>query len=66
MQFLLAMAMQFQEIIALPSHIQISLCNVSCAGNTISSEKLQKYWKLFIFVRDGNTIIFENCIAIAA
>ena len=42
------MAMQFQEI-ALPSHVKISMCSMSCAGNATSSEKLQKYWKLWIF-----------------
>ena len=40
--FLLGMATQFQEIMALPSHLQISVCSLSCAGNVTSSEKLQK------------------------
>ena len=40
--FSLAMAMQFQEIIAFPLHLQISLWSVSCAGNATSSEKLQE------------------------
>ena len=43
MQFLLPMALQFQEIIALPSHVQIAVCSTPCAGNTTSSEKLEKY-----------------------
>ena len=30
--FLLARAMQFPEIIALPSHIKISMCSMSCVG----------------------------------
>ena len=34
---------QFQEIIALPSEVQISVCSISCAGHTAFSEKLQKY-----------------------
>ena len=40
--FLLAMAMQFQQIIALPSQAQISICSMSRAGNATPSEKLQK------------------------
>ena len=36
--FLLTMAMQFQEITALPSRVPISIC----AGNATTSEKLQK------------------------
>ena len=70
--FLLAMAMQFQEIIALPSHVQIFVCSMSCAGSATSFEKLQKYWKLFIapcsrfaiFPHDSNAVISENYIAI--
>ena len=37
-------AMQFHEIIALPSHVQISVCGMSCADNAIplkSAEKLK-------------------------
>ena len=41
--FLLAIAMQFQQIIALPSHAQISVGSISCAGSATSSEELQKY-----------------------
>ena len=41
--FLLVIAMQFQQIIVLPSHAQISLCGMSCTGNSTSSEELQKY-----------------------
>ena len=40
MQFLLAIAMQFQEIVSLPSHINISVFSMSCAGNATTSEKL--------------------------
>ena len=39
--FLLAIAMQFQEIIALPSHVQSSVCTMSLAG-IATSEKLQE------------------------
>ena len=34
------MAMQFQGIIALPSHIKISVCSTSCAGNAYYPLKL--------------------------
>ena len=49
MQSLLAMAMQFQEIIALPSHVKISVSSMSCAGNATFSETSQKNRKLLIF-----------------
>ena len=39
--FLLMIAMQFQQIIALPSHAQISVCGMSCTGNGTSSEELR-------------------------
>ena len=38
-QLLLAMAMQFQEIIALQLQVKISFCSMPCAGNA-TSEKL--------------------------
>ena len=41
--FLLAIAVQFQEITALPPHIQISVCSLSCAAIATFSEHLQKY-----------------------
>ena len=47
--FLPAMAMQFQEIIALPLRVKTCMCSMSCAGNATSSEKLQKYCKRLIF-----------------
>ena len=47
--FFLAMAMQFQEIIAFPSRGKNCTCSMSCAGNATSSEKLSKYCKLLIF-----------------
>ena len=40
--FLLTIAVQFQQIIALLSHAQISVCCMSCAGNA-TSEEFQKY-----------------------
>ena len=48
-QCFLAMAMQFQAIIALPSRGKNCTCSMSCAGNATSSEKLPKYCKLLIF-----------------
>ena len=47
--FFLAMSMQFQEIIALPSRGKNCMCSMSCTGNATSSEKLPKYCKLLIF-----------------
>ena len=38
--FLLTIAMQFQEIIALLSQVQISVCSMPCPGNATSSETL--------------------------
>ena len=35
------MAMQFQEIIALQSQVQITVCSMSCANNATTSEELQ-------------------------
>ena len=40
--FLLAIAMQFQEIIALPFLVKNCLCIMSCPGNATSSERLPK------------------------
>ena len=40
--FLLEMALQFQEIIVFPSHITISVCCVLCAGNATTSENCRK------------------------
>ena len=47
--FFLAMAMQFQEIIALPPQGKHCTCSMSCAGNATSSEKLPKYCKLIFW-----------------
>ena len=43
--------MQVREIIALPSHVQISVRSMSCTGNAIASEKSQK---IEIFKYYGN------------
>ena len=40
MQFFTSDPIQFQEIIALLSHIKISVCSMSWAGNTATCEKL--------------------------
>ena len=52
MQLLLAMAMQFQEVIALPLHVKISVCSMCCTGNSISSEteQLKTRYSLAIFL----------------
>ena len=41
-QFLTPNCNAVQKIIALLSHLQISVCSMSCAVNTTASEKLQK------------------------
>ena len=47
--FLPAMEMQFQEIIALPSWVKDCMCSMCCTGNATSSDKLPKYCKRLIF-----------------
>ena len=70
--------MQFQEIIALPSHVQISVCSMSCASNAASSKRCRNIETLAIYLsanlplhcvavlqvfpRDGKAVIYENCI----
>ena len=44
------MAMQFQEIIELSSHIKISVRSMSCAGNATTYEKLKTVNILVIFL----------------
>ena len=79
MQFFTHGGNEFEGIIALPSHVRIS---VSCAGNATTSEKLQKIKNSYniltiflstnlagiatveIFLGSGNVIFSENCIAI--
>ena len=75
--FLFAVAMQFQQIIVLPSHNKTSICSMSYTGNATHSEKLQKsqklriFWQIAIlqvavFLRDDNAIFSENFIAVAS
>ena len=40
MQFFTSDSIQFQETIALLSHIKIYMCSMSCTGNAATSEKL--------------------------
>ena len=60
------MAMQFQEIIALPSHIQIFVCSMFCAGIATSSAIFlaHRVPGLQFFPRNGNAIISEKRIAV--
>ena len=44
-KILLVMALQFQEITAVPSQNKISVYSMSCAGNETTSKKLQKKLK---------------------
>ena len=47
--FYLQWQWKFQELIALPSRVQISMCSLLCAGSATTSEKLQKNEKIWIF-----------------
>ena len=65
-QFFLAMAMQFQEIIALPSRGKHCTCSTSCAGNAISSEKLPKYCKLLnLAIYLSTSLAIASCSRVA-
>ena len=47
------MAIQFQEIIVLPSHIKISVSSMSCADNATTSENLTPSGPAFSVVRQA-------------
>ena len=62
--FLPPKAMQFQEIIALPSWVKNCMCIMSCPGNATSSEKLPKYCKCLMFWQFiCQQILLSLCVA---